>query len=192
MLTMLLTALAIALIVGGLVAFASNRVSSAGTAGAYLRNELRQMPSELATADLLHSEKQLYATLGGSSIPVRPDQVYRTLNREVVPVDTKTRRMAKIFEADIIELSVQSLALAESHVHAGRGAVARHGYIRFKDREGRRAPKYVRAALWGRERLEALYLRYLGIVDGTIAPVPQSNPRACAGCAYRSRCPTAR
>jgi len=191
MVTIVLALIAVALIVVGAIAFLRTQAPAAGDLGAYLRDERRWMPGEIAGAELLHSERQLYATLNGATIPVRPDQVYRTRGNEIVPVDSKTRAMAMTFEADEIELSLQRLALAESHVHSGRGTVAAHGYIRIKPKAGNRRPSYHRVQLWTRERLERLHERYLDVVSGRITPTSQKNRKACAGCAYRSRCPRA-
>lgn len=193
MATILFAPVAIALILVGALAYLRSASQAADDdLTEYVRDEQRWMPAEIAGAELVQSERQLYATLNGETIAVRPDQVYLTRPGALVPVDSKTREIPKTFDYDAIELSLQALAVAESHVHRGRGAPTTHGFIRIKPKSGRRRPSYHRVELWTRERLNRLHTRYLGIIEGTVQPTSQTNPKACAGCAYRSRCPKAR
>lgn len=181
---------AITLLVLGVIAYLSLRPPTA-QAEAYVRDELRWMPPELAQAELVLSERQLFTTLNESSVPVKPDQAYRLPDGRVVPVETKTRTHNVIHNSDIIQLSLQRLALIDASRMLEQSPIAPHGYVRIKDKAGRRRPRYQRAALWTRDRLEALHRRYLGIIAGDIRPIPQTNKKACAGCPHRSRCPTA-
>lgn len=156
----------------------------------YDLGERSRMPSELATATLVVSEKNLGATVAGSRIAVRPDQVYRTLEGRVVTVETKTRARVTTYKSDIIEMSLQALAMEDLYP----GQVAPYGYVRVIIRRqggGTAPPMYVRVNLMSRDKIEALYWRYQGIVDGSIQPTCNPSRAACARCSHRTVCPVA-
>jgi len=178
---------ALLVLAGGLAYFRAGRDLRDDASRSYQEDEFRWMPDELRSATLSQSEKQSYVDLAGARIPVRPDQVYRTSDGRLIPVETKTRRGTGVFLYDVIELSVQRLAVAKS---AGANA-AHYGYVRIKDRQGNRRPTYKRVDLLHEGQLTALYHRYLGVVSGQITPTSQDNPNACKGCSYRSVCPKA-
>lgn len=156
----------------------------------YDLGERSRMPPELATATLVVSEKNLGATVAGCRIPVRPDQVYRTLEGRVVTVETKTRARMATYQSDVIEMSLQALAMEDLYP----GQVAPYGYVRVIIRRqggGTAPPKYVRVNLMSRDEIEALYWRYQGIVDGSIKPTCNPSRAACASCSHRAVCPAA-
>ncbi|MBB3267662.1 hypothetical protein FHW79_005327 [Azospirillum sp. OGB3] len=95
----------------------------------WLRRE--NMPAELARGRLVLSEEEVRTNL---PVPLlgRPDQVFMSDAGLLVPVDTKTRRLPRVFLSDIVQLSVYGTILnftTDPRV-AGQD-VAAYGYIRM-------------------------------------------------------------
>ena len=182
---LLLIAAAVLILVGVVAYRRASLDAGASTYGRYLKNEWRRMPAELRTATLFASERDLSVVLDGDRIPVRPDQVYRVKIGNLVPVETKTRNGRAVYQYDVIELSLQRLALME------RGLpVSNYGYVRLVPRDKDPVPQYRQVDLLDKSKVEALYRRYQGILAGDIRPDHQANPRACAGCGHRRVCPS--
>ncbi|MDR6775685.1 hypothetical protein [Azospirillum sp. BE72] len=95
----------------------------------WLRRE--NMPAELARGRLVLSEEEVRTNL---PVPLlgRPDQVFMSDAGLLVPVDTKTRRLPRVFVSDIVQLSVYGTILnfTTDPRFAGRD-VAAHGYVRM-------------------------------------------------------------
>lgn len=162
-----------------------------GATRTYHDAELRWMPAELRSARLIVSERDTSALIDGTRINLRPDQVYRTADGRVVPVDTKVRNARAAYPYDIIQLSLQAVALSQHPANLQGAHVGLHGYVRCV-RKGRgrspARPHYVKVQLLGEQALGELVRRYRDVVAGRVIPGCQSNPRACAGCGYRDRC----
>lgn len=189
--TGLLLIFAVALIAASAWVFAQATRHRVRDEESYAHEEHRWMPVELRTARLEASERDFVARIDGNPVPVRPDQIYRTADGRLVPVDSKTRSGARVFPSDVIEVSVQRLALAQDPRFTGNARVADYGYVRLArgGRNGR--PAYKRIELMTEDDLTQLYRRYQDVVAGRLSPVCQTNPRACAGCGYRARCASA-
>lgn len=152
------------------------------------RYERPSMPAELRTAQLLMSEKLLRAEIDGEEVAVKPDQVYQTIESQLIPVETKTRNRVTVYDYDRIELSVQRLALAQKY---GQERVAKYGYVRVIHPDRGHRPHYIPVKLLSYEDLAALTRRWKSVVAGDVSPSSQTHPRACRGCGFRKKCPKA-
>ena len=157
----------------------------------YASAEHRWMPDELRTARLETSEHQLTARIDGDAIPVRPDQVYRTSAGQLVAVDTKVRRGERVYPGDVIEVSIQRLALSQASRYVGTVRIAPYAYIRLRPPGGQGRPVYKRVDTLPEAELVKLYRRYQDVVAGRVTPRCQTNPRACAGCGHVAGCASA-
>lgn len=140
------------------------------------------MPGEIASGRLEMSEQRIRVRINEAEIYGRTEQVYRSPAGQLVPVENKTRRYSKVFPSDIIQVSLQSLALAE----AGH-AVGRHAYIRTRDNRTQQV-QYHQVEVMPKSILERLVNRYFEIIEGRQEPTRQRNPNACSQCQFRSRC----
>lgn len=161
--------------------------STPGQADAYDTVERAAMPPELAHARLVYSERTLHAD---HPVPLvaRVDQVYRTREGVLVPVETKRRRWLKVYEADVIELSVQATVLANSpHSRRLGKTVAAFGYVRVA-RPGH-PPRYLRTPLLDARQVSALHQRYFALHAGAEPPRTTESAGLCRQCGQLSRCP---
>lgn len=181
--------LAILLIAGGSYLYwIDRRLSTRRHTPLSYRDERNVMPAEIATATLIMSEKRIDARLGDVLIPVRAEQVYRTMDGRIIPVENKNRNFHRVFPYDLIEIAAQRLAITQAR-HAGlAGAeVSRYGYVRTANRKDG-SVRYHRVELMSEPELATLAERYFKVRDGLITAASQSNPKACVKCQYRSSC----
>ena len=87
------------------------------------------MPEELRTAKLVASE-QHYRCQKPVALSGTPDQVYRLLEGALVVVDTKRRPRARVYDADIAQLSIYRVLLAAQKAFRGQ-PLAAYGYVRL-------------------------------------------------------------
>lgn len=148
------------------------------------------MPDEIAVGRLVYSEQTLQAD---RPVPLsaRVDQVYLTTRGTLVPVETKRRHAAKIWPADVIELSVQATVLAHSpDSRKWHGRIADYGYVRIAA-EGRK-PVYLRTPLLTAAEVRALHDRYFDLHQGRVTPVPAQHQGLCRKCGQRTKCEVGR
>lgn len=146
----------------------------------YEQDERSRMPAEIATAKLLMSEQKLMSD-GLVPLVARVDQVFRTSDGRLIPVETKTRRQARWFPFDQVELSVQATILR----HRG-AAVAEYGYVRAKLAEG--GVRYLKVPLLPDETIFDLARRRQALMAGRAHPRGASTPAQCRNCGHRARC----
>jgi hypothetical protein len=150
--------------------------------------ERSAMPSEIASARLVYSERTLFAD-HPKPLVARVDQVYLTPAGLLVPVETKRRYRPSIYSADVIELSVQATVLANNHeVSRVSRQVANYGYVRIAA-EGRN-PVYLRTPLLDQSQVAMLHERYFALHEGRQKASPSSSLALCRKCGHRSRCPS--
>jgi len=116
------------------------------------------MPAELRTADLVLSECPIRTRY---PLPLcgQPDQVYQALNGDLIVVDSKTRRVPRIYLHDIVQLSVYRVILRHGGFPPVAGRPVRpYGYIRC---QWGGAVRYLPAPLLSETQVLALALRYL-------------------------------
>lgn len=148
------------------------------------------MPSEIAAARLVYSERTLQADYP-VPLSARVDQVYLVEGGLLVPVETKRRHATKIWPADVIELSVQAAVLANNaEVRRICRRVADYGYVRIAS-DGRR-PIYLRTPLLTHDEVALLYDRYFELHAGEVQPEPAPHRGLCRKCGHRARCQVGR
>lgn len=158
--------------------------------GSYASDEWSRMPAELRTATLVASERDTAASIDGARVGARPDQVYRTAGSKLILVETKTRYRNVTYLSDVVELSVQRLAIDQSNKDPGT-AIADYAYVRIILRGRKPKPTYKKVRLLTADQVTQVYRRYQAVVSGQIAPVAQSRHAACKNCSQRANCSVA-
>lgn len=179
--------LALALWVTFKAALALLRMWLRGPAGSrehYEQVERAAMPREIAEGTLVLNEKTLWRR-GRRPIAAKTDQVFRTPEGWLVPVETKARR--RVSDSDVVQLSCQAAALAYTREVSGKPAG--WGYVRLAP-PGQR-PRYERVTLLGEDKLDLLWDRWDALRRGQAAPIVRPAPYRCPHCQLRSRCPDA-
>lgn len=147
---------------------------------------LEGMPEDLAGGELMMSEVEIETAL---PVPMhgRVDQVYRSANGLVVPVDSKLRGRARVEPGDIVQLSVYGFILRHGFRDGELGgAVAPYGYVRAA--MGVRA-QYLPVRLLNDEAMIAIYNRWVAVRDGVAGQVRFSvGGKTCGSCAGRDLC----
>ena len=175
----------LALIVLVVVALIGERFRRTGRRAEWLRRE--GMPEELRTAKLVASE-QHYRCQKPVALSGTPDQVYRLPEGALVLVDTKRRLRARVYDADIAQLSIYRVLLAAQKAFRGQ-PLAAYGYVRLVTPEG---VVYRRVELWDTARVVALHRRYWALRDGRDTPTGAETAGLCRWCGHRERCGLAR
>jgi len=111
----------------------------------------------------------------------RVDRGYRSAGR-VVLAELKTRRLAKVYPSDILELSAQRVALEAA---AGE-QVSDTAYVLVLEPGGRRTVHPVR--LLSREEVTHIAQRRQAILAGATEPRPARSDALCRRCSYLKRC----
>ena len=106
------------------------------------------------------------------------------VNGELRLVELKTRSRNVVYMSDIVELSVQRIAVQDE---VGE-VVARDGWVVVVSCfTGARRPHKVR--LLGRDEIAKMAERYRQVAAGRVlAPVPARSPSQCRECAHCDRC----
>jgi hypothetical protein len=152
----------------------------------YHTHERACMPAELATARLVLSEKRL-TTNRPVPLVARMDQVFLVQGR-LVPVETKTRFLRQVYEADRIQLGVQAVVLRHAKHRSTAGhPVANYGYVRLVRPDG--TVSYQHTPLPDETEVVSLAKRRLALEQGRAVPQPAASARLCRNCGQRPRCP---
>src|SRR3989344_4550472 len=94
------------------------------------------LPTELRGAGLWASEKTFHCRRP-ISLTGRVDQVYRVNRNMLIPVDTKKRARAAVYESDRLQLSQYALLIRRRPWGWLSGLkMANHGYVRLVTHEG--------------------------------------------------------
>lgn len=108
-----------------------------------------------------------------------PDVVWlRKGSSTLIVGDYKSRVNRRIYESDIIQLSVYRFLL----LHTQEKAVADYGYIHFSDGSRRRVK------LLREKQLGKLYERYRKILAGAVEPEKVFPREYCRHCSHRAIC----
>lgn len=151
--------------------------------------ERDRMPTELATARLIMSEKPLSATLDDILIPLRTEQVFQTRDGRIIPVENKNRNLHKVYPYDVIQLTAQSLALAQDpRAKVNPAKVSDYGYLRTQNRRDGTV-QYHPVKLLTKARMQELAERYFSVRTGRTEARFQPNQRACSKCPQQAKCP---
>jgi CRISPR/Cas system-associated exonuclease Cas4 (RecB family) len=141
-------------------------------------------PADLKLSTLWASEKRLACRY---PVPLhgQVDQVFRTPNGALCPVDTKSHSRA--YPSDILQLSVYAFILRHRRrwgvfppVH-----VTSHGYIRLA---GGNRIRYQRVNLLDDARIIDYHHRYHQLLKNRTSPMYCRSPNFCRRCAYRKMC----
>lgn len=170
------------LILGGLTLIRRGGVEEKEAGRRSHRREMALMPDEIATGRLVMSEQNLKVDLAGMRVYGRSEQVYQTAADELVVVESKTRQASRVYLSDVIQASLQAVALA-----AGGKRVASQGYVRTS-RVDSGAVTYHPIRLMSRRVLEDLVVRYFDVIEGRREPRIPENRAACRNCGFRTKC----
>lgn len=139
------------------------------------------MPLELRRATLVYAE-QLFRASGPVTLTAKVDRAYRASRGHLVLVELKTRRAARPYLSDVIELSAQRVAIMR---RTGED-VASHAYVVVQDLAGRRTRHKV--ALLSTTEVDELARRREAILDGTLQPRGACVPSLCRQCGFERTC----
>lgn len=141
----------------------------------------RGLPASLRGARLVHAEETFRSVV--RRLVARLDRAYEVAG-ELVLVEFKTRRADVAYMADVLELSVQRVALQDER----QVRVSKTAWVVTQNSDtGKRVPH--RVTLLGTAEVEALRLRYLEVqAGGGRAPSLARSANQCTHCAHRMAC----
>lgn len=171
--------LAVAAVAACIAAFAVHRLRvSAAT-----RTERASRPNELAGAELLYMEKQ-FPIRGPVLLVARVDRAYRAADGMIVLVELKSRWKDRPYLTDVIQLSVQKMA-----IEGQTGLrVAEHAFVTVQRPTTNARQRSHKVLLMPPSEIVALHRRREGVIAGSISPRYAQSVGACEGCAFRARC----
>lgn len=174
-------ALLVALV--AVVAWLAVEIARRGNASSAARHrEAEWLPTEMRRGHLLLAEPRAMRIDTPVKAAAKVDRAYR-VDRGVIPVELKTRRQHRVYDADIIELSVQRLVLEGN----GVGNVPDTAYVLTAHPDnGSRRLHTVR--LIPRDHTAALVRRYQTIRGGREPGQKTDDPRRCMHCGHLLRC----
>lgn len=157
-------------------------------AALWIRQQLRAnggdeqgLPLELRGAEIAFAERGFRSQR--RQLVARLDRAYRTAGGLHL-VELKTRAHDTAYMSDVIELSVQRIAVEDE---VGE-SVSRDAWVLVQNsRTGARRPHRVR--LMGVHEITAMSERYSAVVRGQVGrPNPSRSVSQCAQCAHKIRC----
>ena len=139
------------------------------------------LPPELRGAEIVFAERTFRSQRG--QLVARLDRAYRTADGLQL-VELKTRAHDTAYMSDVIELSVQRIAVEDE---TGEPVSADAWVVVENSRTGTRRPHKVR--LLGVGEITAMSDRYTAVVRGQVEwPNPSRSVSQCAQCAHKDRC----
>ena len=141
----------------------------------------RGLPPDLRGARLVHAEETFRSV--AQQLVARLDRAYE-VDGELILVEFKTRLAPVVHLSDVVELSIQRVALQdERHVQVSETA-----WVIIEEARSRaRSPHRVR--LLGVAQVQALRRRYLGVSNGAVQDARGAkSPKQCLHCGHRSAC----
>lgn len=160
-------------VVATLYSLSRRRVDSA--------DDERGLPASLRGARLVHAEETFRSV--ARRLVARLDRAYEIAG-ELVLVEFKTRRADAAYMADVIELSVQRVALQDER----QVRVSKTAWVVTQNCDtGMRVPH--RVTLLSTAQVEALRHRYLEVQAGAArSPSLARSTNQCTHCAHRTAC----
>jgi CRISPR-associated exonuclease Cas4 len=142
----------------------------------------RWLPMELQGATIAFAEKEFKAR---SPFPVGAvvDRAYRLSSGLLVLMELKRRERVKSFPSDVVELSVQRLAIEAS----GGGTVAPHAYV-VCESPTTHIKTPIRVALLTKDEIIQLRDRHVALKTGRAIPMKVDHPAICKICGYLAEC----
>lgn len=147
-----------------------------------LRWKADWLPPELRGAQLVYAER-LFTAKEPFVMTARLDRAYRDKNGVIILLELKTRMADRSYLSDVIELSVQRLALMAN----GSDLVADYGYVVVQHSASANKVSH-RVNLLPREDLIALVLRREALLSGRVAARLPCVPGLCRSCAFKKPC----
>ncbi|MDP1691784.1 MAG: PD-(D/E)XK nuclease family protein [Burkholderiaceae bacterium] len=147
-------------------------------------NVERGLPAELRGAEVAYAERTIRSHT--RRLVARLDRAYRT-PEGIQLVELKTRPRDAVYMSDVIELSVQRIALQDETGEA----VSDEAWVVVQNRRtGTRRPHKVR--LIETSEITAMREHYANVVQGRVVvrPAPARSPSLCGQCAHKARCAT--
>jgi CRISPR-associated exonuclease Cas4 len=151
--------------------------------GIFARQEHnRWLPPEQQGATIAFAEKEFIAR---SPFPVGAivDRAYRLSSGLLVLMELKQRERVKSFFSDVVELSVQKLAIEAS----GGGTVAPYAYVVCESPATHRKTP-LRIELLTEGAIVQLRNRHVALKTGRVVPTKVDHPALCEACEYRAEC----
>jgi CRISPR/Cas system-associated exonuclease Cas4 (RecB family) len=145
-----------------------------------IRKKDPNIPQQLLDAKLLFSEHPI-ACRKPRPMHGQPDRVYQLDSGQKIPVDIKTRASQKVFQTDVIQLSVYALILNGDNMPT-------QGYIRFDSAKG--LPVYKRVRLMSYAEVIEHYDHRQALIAGAVAPRGAKVKGQCTGCGHNPVCTT--
>jgi hypothetical protein len=142
---------------------------------------LLKASSELADSQLVFAERS-FAIHRPLKLAVRIDRVYDN-GRCLILVELKTRLAPQIYQADIIELSAQRVAMH----HCTKRDVSSHGYVLLVHPFLRKASLH-RVELLPENAVVAFARTREHLLTGHMTPARTTDLARCARCEYRREC----
>ena len=143
-----------------------------------------ELPGEMRAAVPAYAERTFRLDLPHLRISARVDRAYRAYRARsgvVTLVELKTRRIHRPYLSDVIELSVQRVALMSQTGES----VARHAYVLV---QGPRRTSTHRVKLLSEAQVFALVARREAILSGNAQALRASDSGLCAHCAFAIEC----
>lgn len=150
------------------------------------RSDTSWLPRDLQDADLVYGEKMFRATQPFPLV-AKVDRGYRTTAGVIVLVELKTRAVNRAYFSDIIELSVQRVAVQSQTGES----VAHYGYVLSQRRRGGRKVPH-RVSLLTVEEVVAVAQRREAVLSGQAEPQFAVNQEFCKQCVFQQNCKTKR
>lgn len=139
------------------------------------------LPAELRGAEIAFAELTFRSRR--RRLVARLDRAYRTSDGLQL-LELKTRARDAVYMSDVIELSVQRIAVEDE---AGEQVSGEAWVVVQNSRSGTRRPHKVR--LLGVGEITAMRDRYGDVVRGKVGwPEPSRSPSQCAQCTHKARC----
>ena len=139
------------------------------------------LPAELRGAEIAFAEVTFRSHR--RRLVARLDRAYRTSDGLQL-VELKTRARDAVYMSDVIELSVQRIAVEDE---AGEHVSGEAWVVVQNSRSGARRPHKVR--LLGVGEITAMSERYSDVVRGKVGrPNPSRSLSQCAQCPHKDRC----
>jgi hypothetical protein len=153
-----------------------------GNRTAAIHDKEQWLPEELRHATLAYSERRFVAHTP-FSVGAVVDRGYRLRDGRVMLVEFKTRQTNKAFMSDIVELSVQRLAIE----HSNAGRAADHGFVVVRN------PKTletiaIKVPLLEESHVDHLRRHHSRVVRGEITASKANDERICRECPFQREC----
>ncbi|MBY0366045.1 hypothetical protein CDN99_15820 [Roseateles aquatilis] len=141
----------------------------------------RGLPRELVGAEVAFAEQTFRSARNG--LIAKLDRAYR-LEGQLKLVELKTRLSDVVYMVDVVEMSVQRLALQDQ---TGEPVSMDAWVVVQSSNTGSRRPHRVR--LLGRDEIDSMAKRYRQIRIGRISdPTPARSNAQCKRCSHCDRC----